>query len=139
MMLDGLAFFQVHPNLTFEDEEELIFLIVGVEVEFTFDNPEPDHGVVHLGQSLIEPGVGTARHDGRDVDDRGVAILVVEIDCVSGGGAFMFACSSACWVLFLERPPAPTRKPYPTPWQIQRFGKCAHEDNRCKLRASEEV
>src|SRR5205085_4492184 len=64
-----------------EHEEELVLLVVLVPVEVALENAEPDDGVVHRRERLVEPGV-MRRGLGTDVDVRKLAVLVVEVDVV---------------------------------------------------------
>ena len=55
----------------------LVLFVVLVPVVLSLEDPEPHHGVVHLGQRLVEPRL-VRRDLGRDVDHRRVPVLVVE-------------------------------------------------------------
>jgi len=49
------ATFQIDCELSLDDVEELVFVIVLVPMEFTLQDAQTDHAVVDLTQRLVEP------------------------------------------------------------------------------------
>lgn len=78
---NSVTIVEIDEQLAFENQEELVLVIMLVPVELALDDPEPYDGVVDRGQGLVEPGfVGLYLR--RDVDQREAAVLVIEVNVV---------------------------------------------------------
>jgi hypothetical protein len=62
IQLDGLVF-EIDQELTFEDEEKFIVVVVFVPVVFAFDDAEANYAVVYVGEGLVEPLMRAFPHE----------------------------------------------------------------------------
>src|SRR5438270_13006375 len=96
---------QVDDEVTFEDEEELIVMLVLVPVVFALHDTEPDDRIVDPAQSLVVPAVLALSHERGHVHDAqgsepDVQVRGVGIVCRVGHGVIYSPRLSASFSIF---------------------------------------
>jgi hypothetical protein len=59
--------FEIDDKVPLQDKEELVVVVMFVPVVLALDDPESNHGVVHLAECLVIPFIGAGFHQGRNV------------------------------------------------------------------------
>src|SRR4029077_6712549 len=85
---------QVDQEVTLEDEEDLVVIVVPVPVLSALQDTEPDDRVVHLAESLVVPAILALGHERRHVHDAQGRELDVR---VRGVGIVCRVCHAATY------------------------------------------
>lgn len=85
---DCLAF-EIDVERAFEDEEELVVVVVFVPVKLPFEVPDPHDALIDLSQGPVPPGMVDALQQRGQIDQFLVAVEGLGLDVVLGHFAMM--------------------------------------------------